>query len=91
MSHQHPDNPPQQPTSKYNLPMDPVKGEGTINIGWPSRIHFTKLKPTSTYATMNDTDLEALMADIREFYSLRLAHPANKRLGQNCPGLVLTK
>jgi len=66
MSHQHPDNPPQRPTSTYNLPMDPIKGEGMINIGWPNRVHFSKLKQTKVQANMNDTDLVALMADIRE-------------------------
>jgi len=46
--------------------MDPIKGEGMINIGWPNRVHFSKLKQTKVQANMNDTDLVALMADIRE-------------------------
>lgn len=73
--------------------MDPIKGEGTINIGWPSRIHFSKLKQMSTHATMNDADLEALMADIREFSSLRLPHilKSDEQLEENCPGLVLAE
>jgi len=75
MSHQHPDNPPQQPTSRYNLPMDPVKGEGTVSIGWPIRIHFSKLKQMSAPTTMNDADLEALMADIRTFSSPQFTQP----------------
>ena len=66
MSHQHPGNPPQRPTSTYNLPMDPIKGEGTINVGWPSLIHFTRLKQTSAPLTMSRTDLAVLMGDIRE-------------------------
>jgi len=55
--------------------MDPIKGEGMINIGWPNRVHFSKLKQTKGQANMNDTDLVALMADIRELFSLRLLHP----------------
>jgi len=73
MSHRHPNNPPQQPTSVYNLPMAQFKGEGTVNVGWPSRIHVSKLKQTSPHATMKDIDFEALKADIREFSSLWLA------------------
>lgn len=46
-----------------------------INIGWPNRVHFSKLKQTKGQANMNDTDLVALMADIRELFSLRLLHP----------------
>jgi len=68
MSHRHPGNPPQRPTSMYNLPtqIHPVEGEGTINIGWPNQIHFSKLKQTQTSApaTMSASDLEALMKDI---------------------------
>jgi len=66
MSHRHPDNPPQRPTSAYNLPMDPVKGEGTIDVGWPDVIHSSKLKHMVPSVTMNRSDLDALMAEIRE-------------------------
>ena len=55
--------------------MDPVKGEGTVSIGWPIRIHFSKLKQMSAPTTMNDADLEALMADIRTFSSPQFTQP----------------
>ena len=68
MSHQHPDDPPQKPTSLYNLPtqVHPEKGEGTVSVGRPNLVHFSKLKRTQTSApmSMNDSDLEALMAEI---------------------------
>jgi len=46
--------------------MDPVKGEGTIDVGWPDVIHSSKLKHMVPSVTMNRSDLEALMAEIRE-------------------------
>jgi len=66
MSHQHPGNPPQKPTSIYNLPtqIHPDKAEGTINVGRPNEVHFRHLKQTSTSTTMSKSDLEALIAEI---------------------------
>jgi len=48
--------------------MHPVEGEGTINVGWPNLVHFSKLKQTQTSAPaiLNASDLEALMAEIGE-------------------------
>ena len=54
----------------YKLPtqMHPVEGEGTINVGWPNLVHFSKLKQTQTSAPaiLSASDLEALMAEIGE-------------------------
>ena len=55
-------------TSVYNLPSDPSKGEGSVNIGWPSVIHCTRLVEIQSPMTMNASDLKALLADIREFW-----------------------
>jgi len=66
MSHRHPGDPPQKPTSTYNLPTQthPVNGEGTINVGQPNQVHVEHLKQTSTSTTMSKSDLEALIAEI---------------------------
>jgi len=69
MSHQHPNNPPQKPTSIYNLPtqIHPAKGEGTVNVGRPNLVHFWNLKQTSaTTTSMTDHNLEVLKKDIGE-------------------------
>jgi len=74
LSHQHPDNTPQKPTSLYNLPtqIHPEKGEGTVSVGRPNLVHISKLKQakTSASATMNDSDLESLMAEIGKYFLL---------------------
>ena len=44
--------------------MHPVEGEGTISVGWPNLVHFSKLKQMQMSAAMNAYDLEALMAEI---------------------------
>jgi len=55
----------------YNLPtqMHPVEGEGTISVGQPNLVHFSKLKqtPTSAPAIMNASDLKALMIEIGKY------------------------
>jgi len=66
MSHRHPDEPHQRPTSFFNLPIDPQKGEGTISVGKPRIIHFTMLKPTTTGVPfiMDAFNLAALLREI---------------------------
>jgi len=74
MLHEHPENPPKRPTLMYNLPtaIHPVRGEGTVNVGWPSRIHWSKLRQLpsgpSCPVIMKRSDLEALIADISGFH-----------------------
>ncbi|PPR00286.1 hypothetical protein CVT24_005027 [Panaeolus cyanescens] len=68
MSHRHPDNPPQRAASYYNLPVDPVKGEGTISIGTPKIIHFSLLKPTNPQTMMSGQDFARLKADILQHH-----------------------
>jgi len=54
------------PTSVFNLPDDPVKGEGTINVGLPKVIESGFLKHLSPPVRMNPIDFAALVATIRE-------------------------
>ena len=68
ISHRHPDNPPQQATSMYNLPTDPNRGEGTVDVGWPKFIHCTHLVEIRTPISMGISDFQALLAEIREFW-----------------------
>ncbi|KAJ3508514.1 hypothetical protein NLJ89_g5712 [Agrocybe chaxingu] len=64
MSHSHPNNPPQRPTSLFNLPRDPVKGEGTISVGEPKIIDCRMLKVPSLPTAMRHADFVALKAEI---------------------------
>jgi len=66
--HEHPGNPPKRPTSIYNLPMDPFKGEGTVNVGWPRLIHWSKLRQASSPVIMERSDFVALMVEIGGFH-----------------------
>jgi len=66
MAHKHPGNPPQKPTSYFNLPTDPVKGEGTINVGIPHRISRLHLKTIDPPFIMDPQDLAALKEEIRK-------------------------
>ena len=68
MSHRHPGEPNQCPTSAFNLPMDPVKGEGTISVSEPKTIHYTRLRPTPTGVSfkMDAVNLAALLSEIGE-------------------------
>jgi len=94
MSHRHPGNPPQQPTSMYNLPtqMHPIEGEGTISVGWPNIVHFSKLKRTQMSAIMNAYDLEALMTEIGKFLLIALLdRQTHKRAESHCLGLVFAR
>jgi len=64
MAHRHPGMALRYPTSRYNLPVDPEKGEGTINIGKPQLIHCTNLKQAVPHWQMREDDLLRLLADI---------------------------
>jgi len=64
MSHRHPVDARQHLTSEYNLPTDPVKGEGTINIGEINHIQRKNLKEASPLWEMSAEDLARLLADI---------------------------
>jgi len=64
MSHHHPVGGRQQPTSQYNLPTDPVKGEGAINVGEIHDIQRENLKEASPLWEMSAEDLARLLADI---------------------------
>jgi len=66
LSHNHPDNPPQQLTSVYNLPDDKINGEGTISLGKPKVIELMRLKIASPLVIMGHDEFAALLADIRE-------------------------
>jgi len=62
-------DPPQRPTSMYNLPTRmSVEGEETINLGLPNLVHYTRLKQMSMPVTidMNASDVEALMSHDRD-------------------------
>ena len=71
MSHNHPGNPPQQPTSRFNLPTDSVKGEGTINVGKPHKISCLRLKAINPPFIMDPQNLAALKEEIRKLLDLR--------------------
>jgi len=64
MSHRHPVDARQHPTSEYNLPSDPAKGEGSINIGEIHHIQRKNLKEASPLWEMSAEDLARLLADI---------------------------
>lgn len=71
MAHKHPGNPPQKPTSHFNLPTDPVKGEGTINVGIPHRISRLYLKAIDPPFIMKAQDLTSLKEEIRKPLDVR--------------------
>lgn len=64
MSHNHPDGTPTTRASRYGLPVDPVKGESRVNIGYPKVIHHDNLRPNKPHASMTYRDYLALKADI---------------------------
>ncbi|KJA19489.1 hypothetical protein HYPSUDRAFT_69234 [Hypholoma sublateritium FD-334 SS-4] len=53
MSHSHPHNPPTKPASIYGLPIDPVKGESTVNVGEPYQIHISFLRANTPHTRMD--------------------------------------
>ena len=53
MSHSHPNNPPTKPASMYGLPIDPVKGESTVNVGEPYQIHISFLRGNTPHTRMS--------------------------------------
>lgn len=66
MSHNHPDGTPTRRASRYGLPVDPVKGESQVNVGYPKLIHQDNLRPNKPHAAMRYHDYVALKCDIRE-------------------------
>lgn len=67
MSHSHPHGPPTRPASWYGLPIDPVKGESTVSVGPPQRIHISFLRPHSPYARMCPAQFLELKKEIGEY------------------------
>jgi hypothetical protein len=72
MSHSHPHGPPTRPASWYGLPIDPVKGESTVSVGPPQRIHISFLRPHSPYARMCPTQFLELKKEIGEYSFISL-------------------
>jgi len=54
-------------TSVYGLPQDPLKGKGTISVGFHNVISVSNLNPRKSLVIMTTYHLEALHADICEF------------------------
>lgn len=64
MSHSHPNNPPTKPASTYGLPIDPLKGESTVNVGTPYTIHISFLRANVPHTRMHPVYFAELRNEI---------------------------
>ncbi|KAF8150759.1 hypothetical protein B0H34DRAFT_730073 [Crassisporium funariophilum] len=64
MSHKHPGNPATRPASSFGLPIDPVKGESTVNVENTFKVHTNRLKGKDAQNMMEPSHLEALKKEI---------------------------